>query len=110
MEDSIPTSRLGDPRFKFQTLNHVVVQVVMSSKGVRGEGLGLKHEYNMCRKKYSKLYTVLSYLGVVYLLYMLYFKMSYVCYCWLSCVYCCSCLVCIVVVLCVLLLSCVYCC
>ena len=47
------------------------------------------------------MYTVLSYLGVVYLFYMLYFEMS--------CVYCCSCLVCIVIlrvfaVLCVLLL------
>jgi len=51
----------------------------------------------MCGRKYWKLYTALSYRGVVYLLYMLYFKVS--------CVYCCSCLVCIiVVVLCVLLL------
>ena len=56
-------------------------------------------------RTFVHLYTALSYLGVVYLLYMLYFK--------LSCVYCCSCLVCIavsclvctiVVVLCVLLL------
>jgi len=30
----------------------------------------------MCGEKYWKLYTVLSYLGVVYLFYMLYFKMS----------------------------------
>ena len=63
----------------------------------------------MCGKKYWKLYTVLSYLGVVYFLYMLYFKMSCVCCCELSCVYCCSCLVCIVVaVLCILLSSYVY--
>jgi len=41
----------------------------------------LLREYNTCGKKYYKLYTVLSYLGVVYLLYMLYFK--------ISCVYCC---------------------
>ena len=45
----------------------------------------------MCGEKYWKLYTVLSYRGVVNLLYMLYFKMS--------CVYCCSYLVCIVVVI-----------
>ena len=64
----------------------------------------------------QKLYTVTSYLGVVYLLYMLYFTMScmYCCQfmycCQLSCVYCCSCLVCccsclvyIVAILCVLL-------
>jgi len=62
--------------------------------------------------KYWKLYTVLSYRGVVYLLYVLYFKMSCVYCCYLSCVYCCGCLVCIVnclvcivvVVLCVLLI------
>jgi hypothetical protein len=53
--------------------------------------------------------TVLSYRGVVCLLYVLYFKMScvYCCElscvycCELSCVYCCSCLVYIVVILCV---------
>jgi len=72
----------------------------------------------MCGKKYWKLYTLLSYRGVVYLLYMLYFKMSLyilvsrlVCVVvivlcvllQLSCVYRCSCFVCIViVVLCVL--------
>ena len=55
--------------------------VYRNSKVVGSEGLGWKREYNMCGKKYKKLYTVLSYLGVVYLLYMLYFKMS--------CVYCC---------------------
>ena len=68
-------------------------------------------------EKYWKLYTVLSYRGVVYLLYMLCFKMSCVYCCELCCVYCCSCLVCIVVsclvcivvvVLCVLLSSYVY--
>ena len=58
-------------------------------------------------EKYWKLCTVLSYRGVVYLLYMLCFKMSCVYCCELSCVYC-SCLVCIVVVLCVLLSSYVY--
>ena len=55
-------------------------KVCMSSKVVRTEGLGSKREYSMCGEKYWKLYTALSYLGVVYLLYMLYFKMS--------CVYC----------------------
>ena len=63
------------------------------------------------KKNSSKtvLCTVLSYCGVVYLLYMLYFKMSCVYCCQLSCVYYCSCLVCIiVVVLCVLLSSYVY--
>jgi len=70
----------------------------------------------MCGEKYWKLYTVLSYCGVVYRLYMLYFKMS-LCIA-VSCLVCVvdSCLVCIVVsflcivvvVLCVLLLvSCV---
>jgi len=50
----------------------------------------------MCGKKYYNLYTVISYLDVVYLLYM-YFKMS-------LCIIV-SCVVCIVVVvLCVLLL------
>jgi len=50
----------------------------------------------MCGEKYWKLYTVLSYCGVVYRLYMLYFKMS-------LCIVV-SCLVCIVVVvLCVML-------
>ena len=53
------------------------------------------------------LYTILSYLGVVYLLYMLYFKMSYVYCCLLPCVYCCSCLVCINVILHVLVVLCV---
>jgi len=53
----------------------------MSSKVVRSEGLGLKREYSMCGEKYWKLYTVLSYCGVVYPLYVLYFKMC--------CVYCC---------------------
>ena len=88
-------------------------------------------------EKIHTLYTVPSYIGVVYLFNtMLYFKLSCVHCCQLSCVYCCqlscvycyrclvcifvSCLVCIVVVvLCVLLLvvlcvllqlSCVYCC
>ena len=56
----------------------------------------------MCGEKYWKLYTVLSYRGVVYLLYMLCFKMFCVCIVV-------SCLVCIVVVvLCVLLSSYVY--
>ena len=56
-------------------------KVYMSSKVVRSEGLGWKREYSMCGEKYWKLCTVLSYRGVVYLLYMSYFKMS--------CVYCC---------------------
>ena len=61
----------------------------MGTVYVRSEGLRWERECNMCGKKYSKLYTVLSYRGVVYLLYM---------------VYCCSCLVrIVVVVLCVLL-------
>ena len=64
----------------------------------------------MCGEKWQKLCTVLSYLGVVYLLYMLYFKMSCVYCCQLSCVYCCSCLVRIVVILCVFVVQCVYCC
>ena len=56
-------------------------------------------------------YTVLSCLGVVYLLYMLYFKMSCVYCCKMSCVYCCSCLVCIVVsCLVCIVVSCLVCC
>ena len=53
----------------------------------------------MCGEKYQKLCTVLSYLGVVYLLYMLYFMMSCVCCCQLSCVYCCH-LMCICCTMC----------
>ena len=80
----------------------------------------------MCGKKYQKLYTVISYLCVVYFLYMSYFKMScvncclvvlcvllqlYCVYCCqLSCVYFCSCLVCVVFILCVFAVLCVYCC
>ena len=54
----------------------------------------------MCGEKYWKLNTVLSYHGVIYLLYMM--------YCNLSCVYCCSCLGYIVVILSVLVVPCVY--
>jgi len=57
-----------------------------------------------------KLYTVLSYICVVYLLYMLYFKMSCMYYCYLSCVNCCCCPVYIVVILCVFAVQCVFCC
>ena len=83
--------------------------VYTSSKVMTSEGLGWKREYSMCGGKYWKLYTVLSYRGVVYLLYM-YFKMSCVYCCYLSCVYCCSCVVCIVVILCVFAVLFVYCC
>ena len=50
---------------------------------------------NICGEKYYKLYTVLSSLGVVFLM----------------CIFVkCNCLVCIVVILCVFVILCVYCC
>jgi len=61
----------------------------------------------MCGEKYRKLCTVLSYRGIVDLLYMLYFKMSCV-YCEFS--LCIVVVVCIVVILCVIVVLCVYCC
>ena len=68
-------------------------KVYMCSKMARSEGMMLKRKCNIRGKIYCTLYTVLSYLGVVYPLYML--------FCTLSWVYCCSCLVCIFVILCV---------
>jgi len=67
----------------------------MGSKVVRSEGLGYKNVCNMWGEKYYKLYTVLSSLGVVFLM----------------CIFVnCICLVFIVVILCVFVVLCVYCC
>ena len=69
----------------------------MSSKAVRSEGLGLKHECKLCGKIYYKLHTVLSYL-VCCSLYMLY--LSCLVSMAVNCPGCiCSCLVCIVAIL-----------
>jgi len=82
--------------------------VYMSSKVVRSEGLGWKREYSMCGKKYLKLCTVLSYLGLF----------TFCTCCILGCLACIvvSCLVCLVVVVCIVVILCVcavlcvYCC